>query len=232
MPNVPPGLLIFDFDGVIIDSETIANRLLAESVSTLGKPTTLDDSIRLFMGKRWEDCKTAIVEWTGAPLPPHFEDWHRTRARLVMRGDDGPGPVGGVDRFLETHTHLPRCVASSSTLEWLDHCVDKHGLRGHFGRNLFSATMVANGKPAPDIFLHAARRMSVAPEQCVVIEDSPSGVTGARAAGMNVIGFLGGSHVRDGHAERLVAAGAHHLADDYQDLARLLAGSVLGTASS
>ncbi len=217
-----PGLLIFDFDGVVADSETLANTLLADSITTgLGKPTSLDDSIRLFMGKRWEDCRQAIAEWIGAPLPEGFEETHRARSKTVMRRDVGPVP--GLQGFLETHRHLSRCVASSSSYEWLDHCVDKFGVRHHFGRSLYSATEVPNGKPAPDIFFHAARSMGVSPEACIVLEDSPAGVMGARAAGMTVIGFLGASHIRDGHAELLSAAGAHHLAQDYGAVARLLA---------
>ncbi|MGE0767618.1 MAG: HAD family hydrolase [Hyphomicrobiaceae bacterium] len=214
-------LIIFDFDGVVADSETIANELLAESVTGLGKPTTVDDSIRLFMGKRWDDCKTAVVEWTGAPLPDHFEVAHRQRTREVMRRD--VGPVVGVGAFLDRQRHVARCIASSSSREWLDHCVDKFGFRGHFGGNLFSATQVPSGKPAPDIFLLAATSMGVQPDRCLVIEDSPSGVQGACAAGMTVIGFLGASHIRDGHGERLVAAGAHELARSYDEVAAILA---------
>jgi len=214
-------LIIFDFDGVVADSETIANELLAQSVTALGKPTTVDDSIRLFMGKRWEDCKSAVVEWIGQPLPEHFEVTHRQRTREVMRRDVDPVP--GISAFLDSHGHLARCVASSSSREWLDHCVDKFGFREHFGNNLFSATQVPNGKPAPDIFHLAARTMEVPPEACLVIEDSPSGVQGARAAGMTVIGFLGASHIRDGHAERLLAAGAHELARSYEEIAALIA---------
>jgi HAD superfamily hydrolase (TIGR01509 family) len=217
-----PGLLIFDFDGVVADSEMLANTLLADSITTgLGKPTTLDDSIRLFMGKRWEDCRQAIVDWVGAALPDGFEDAHRARSKTLMRRD--VGPVAGLVSFLDAHRHVPRCVASSSSHEWLNHCVDKFGVRHHFGQSLFSATDVPNGKPAPDVFFHAARSMGVAPEACVVLEDSPTGVLGARAAGMTVIGFLGASHIRDGHAERMSAAGAHDLAEDYDAVARILA---------
>ena len=216
-----PALVVFDFDGVVADSETLANTLLADSLTRAGKPTTLDDSIRLFMGKRWEDCRRAIVDWIGGPLPDGFEEAHRARSKEIMRRD--VGPVGGLPQFLDEHAHLRRCVASSSSPEWLDHCVDKFGLRHHFGSNLFSATEVPNGKPAPDIFLHAAAEMGVAPETCVVLEDSPSGVIGARAAGMTVIGFLGASHIRDGHGVRLAGAGAHHLAEDYTAVAQLLA---------
>lgn len=220
-PQAAPHLIIFDFDGVVADSELLANRLLAESITAIGTPTTLDDSIRLFMGKRWEDSKRAIVDWTGSPLPQGFEERHRARSRGPMRTEVGPVP--GVVRFLEATAHHARCVASSSSRDWLDHCVDKFELRHHFGQNLFSATEVQNGKPAPDIFLHAAARMRAHPDICVVLEDSPSGVLGARAAGMTVIGFLGGSHVRDGHRERLLAAGAHHVAESYEAVERIIA---------
>jgi HAD superfamily hydrolase (TIGR01509 family) len=220
-----PDLLILDFDGVVADSETLANTLLADSISTrLGKPTTVEDSIRLFMGKRWEDCREAIVAWVGAPLPESFEEAHRARSKEIMRRD--VGPVDGVAAFLGEHRHLPRCVASSSSHEWLNHCVDKFELRDHFGDRLFSATEVPNGKPEPDIFVHAAHAMGAPPATCVVVEDSPAGVLGGRAAGMTVIGFLGASHIRDGHGERLLAAGAHHLAHDFSALARILAGLV------
>jgi HAD superfamily hydrolase (TIGR01509 family) len=212
--------IIFDFDGVVADSEELANTLLAEAVSTLGQPITTEDSIRLFMGKRWVDCVAAIEALTGAPLPAGFEDAHKAISRPRMRGE--VGPVAGVSRFLDTTAGRQRAIASSSGYDWLNHCVDKFGFRGHFGTNVFSAQDVANGKPAPDIFLHAADRVRVAPEACLVIEDSPSGVIGARAAGMTVVGFLGGSHIRDGHGDRLRDAGAHHLAHDWDEVARLI----------
>ncbi|MGE0698253.1 MAG: HAD family hydrolase [Hyphomicrobiaceae bacterium] len=216
-----PKLIVLDFDGVVADSEMLANTLLADSLTRFGKPTTLDDSIRLFMGKRWEDTHRAIETWIGGPVPEAFVEAHRARSKAVMRRD--VGPVVGAADFLHAHAHIPRCVASSSSIEWLDHCVDKFGFRSHLGRNLFSATEVSNGKPAPDIFLLAADRMGVSPRDCVVVEDSPSGVIGARAAGMTVVGFLGASHIRDGHGERLREAGAHHLAHNFGTISRLIA---------
>lgn len=212
--------IVFDFDGVVADSEELANTLLAEAVSTLGKPITTEDSIRLFMGKRWADCVAAIEAWTGAPLPPGFEEAHKAIARPRMRGE--VGPVAGIDRFLSETAGRARVIASSSGYDWLNHCVDKFGFRGHFGTNVFSAQDVANGKPAPDIFLHAAARMRVEPEACLVIEDSASGVIGARAAGMRVVGFLGGSHIRPGHDDKLRDAGAHHLARTWDEVAALI----------
>jgi len=220
--RIVPELIIFDCDGVVADSETLANQLLAESISRMGRPTTMEDSIRLFMGKRWEDCKRAIVDWTGEPLPPSFEADHRALSHGRMRSEVSSVP--GLEAFLEAHRSYPKCIASSSEHAWLNHCVDKFGLRPHFGVNLFSAVEVANGKPAPDIFLYAARRMGFPPEACLVLEDSPSGVTGAVAAGMTAMGFLGGSHVLVGHAERLRSAGAHHLARNFAEVTQLLAG--------
>jgi len=218
---IRPRLIIFDCDGVVADSETLANALLAESISEIGTPTTIEDSICLFMGKRWQDTLAGIESWTGAPLPADFETRHKARSRGRMRAE--VGPIAGLTAFIAAHHATPRCIASSSSPEWLNHCVDAFELRPHFGANLFSATAVARGKPAPDIFLHAADRMGHDPADCLVLEDSISGVLGARAAGMTVIGFLGGSHIRPGHAARLVEAGAHHVAADYGEVSRLIA---------
>ena len=215
-----PQLIIFDCDGVVADSEALANRLLAESITKIGTPTTMDDSIRLFMGKRWEDCMRAIVDWTGAPLPATFEAEHRALSRDRMREEVSSVP--GLEPFLKAHRGYAICMASSSGHEWLDHCVDKFGLRQYFGRNLFSATDVPNGKPAPDIFLYAAGRMGFSPSACLVLEDSPSGIMGALAAGMTAVGFLGGSHILNGHAEQLRSAGASHLANNFPEVAQLL----------
>ena len=215
-----PELLIFDFDGVVADSETIANQSLADYLTCIGHPTSLDDAMRLFMGKRQVDTLAAITTYIGRPIPDDFETAYRARNRVVMR--DSVRPVPGVAAFLETRVEFKRCVASSSSREWLDHCVDAFGFRAAFGQNLFSATLVANGKPAPDIFLLAAREMGAAPASTIVIEDSPTGVMGAVAAGCSVIGFLGGSHVRAGHADKLLAAGAHAIARDYAEVAHLI----------
>jgi HAD superfamily hydrolase (TIGR01509 family) len=223
-----PRLVIFDFDGVVADSETIANQALADYLTAKGHPTSLDDAIRLFMGKRHQDTLAEIVRYTGQPLPDDFETAYRAEVRVRMRRD--VGPVAGVAALLADPLLPARCVASSSSLEWLEHCVQKFGLGGAFGDRLFSATMVANGKPAPDIFLHAAAEMGVPPTDTWVLEDSVLGVTGAMAAGMHVIGFLGGSHIADEraahvHGAKLQLAGAHRLARDHGDVAAMLAAA-------
>ena len=216
----PFDLIIFDFDGVVADSELLANTLLADYLTSLGKPTTVDDSIRLFMGKRPEDIAALAIDWIGRPDMTDFSERYRDFSRPRMLAEVQPVP--GVAEFLRQSAHLPRCVASSSRIVWLDHNVDKFGFRGHFGANLFSASEVKNGKPAPDIFLLAASRMGIEPKRCLVLEDSSAGVTGAKAAGMKTVGFLGGSHIRSTHRARLEAAGADIIAESYGDVAKLL----------
>jgi HAD superfamily hydrolase (TIGR01509 family) len=218
--KIAPKLIIFDFDGVVADSEVLANEALAQYLTELGRPTTFEDSLREFMGKRHEDMLARVDVWLGRPRPVSFSEDYRERTRGMMR--EMVQPIPQVATFLDGQKHVAKCVASSSQRGWLDHCVDKFAFRDHFADNLFSATEVQNGKPAPDIFLLAADRMGVATETCVVIEDSPTGVLGARAANMTTIGFLGGSHVRDGHRAKLEAAGASFIAEDYAAVAKIL----------
>jgi HAD superfamily hydrolase (TIGR01509 family) len=216
----PPELIILDFDGVVVDSELLSNTLLAEFLTQEGLPTTVDDAISRYMGRRWPDIQTRIRSEFSQPLGDDFFERYRAFEDGRMRRE--VTAVAGVQTFLARHAHRKFCVASSSNISWLDHGVDTHGLRGILGRNLFSATEVKHGKPAPDIFLHAAAQMNVAPKKCAVLEDSAAGVQGGVAAGMTTIGFLGGAHIRDGHAEKLQAAGAHFLARDYADVSRIL----------
>ena len=218
--SAPPKLIILDFDGVVADSELLANTLLAEFISSHGRPTTVDHAISNYMGRRWEDCQTTIAAEFGAPLPADFHEQYRTYSGTRMR--DEVQPVPQITAFLTANRAHTFCVASSSNPSWLDHGVDKFALRDYLGTNIFSATQVARGKPAPDIFLHAASRMGVPPHDCVVIEDSIAGVQGAVAAGMPVIGFLGGAHIRDGHGDGLHAAGVSALASSYAEIALML----------
>ena len=216
-----PSVLIFDFDGVVADSETVSNQSLADYLTAIGHPTTLDEAMHMFMGRHYADMVLAVERYIGKPMPADYETFHRERVRVSMRQE--VGPVSGVSAFLDAHKHLAKCVASSSSRAWLDHCVDKFGFRSHFGENLFSATLVANGKPAPDIYLMAAREMSFLPAQAIVLEDSPTGVRAGVAAGMHVIGFIGGSHIRHGHADKLRAAGAHAIADTFDEVTEMIA---------
>jgi HAD superfamily hydrolase (TIGR01509 family) len=220
--------VILDFDGVVADSELLSNTLLAEFLTAEGLPTTIEQSMARYMGRRWADNQALIRADFARPLDDAFFDRYHEFVGPRMRRDVTPVP--GVVEFMAANGKHRFCVASSSSPGWLDHGTDKFGLRPHLGSNLFSASEVPRGKPAPDIFLHAAQRMSVAPHNCVVIEDSPAGIEGAIAAGMIAIGFLGGAHVRDGHGEMLVAAGAAALAQSYQDVARLICAELPPTS--
>lgn len=213
----PPQLVILDFDGVVADSELLSNTLLAEFLTSEGLPTSVEQAMARYMGRRWTDNQARIREDFGRPLDGEFFDRYHAFVGPRMRSDVTAVPH--VVSFIAANEDRRFCVASSSSPGWLDHGTDKFGLRAHLGANLFSATAVARGKPAPDIFLHAAQRMGIDPQDCVVIEDSPAGIEGAVAAGMVALGFLGGAHVDDGFGERLTAAGAAGLASTYHEVA-------------
>lgn len=216
-------MLIFDFDGVVADSEVIANHALAHALTAIGLPTTLDESLEWYMGRRWDDAAAEIEARLGGPLPGDFVAARRAqiRAEVELRLE----PVPGIAAFLDAHEHLPRCLASSSTHEWLDLCLARIGLADRFAHRFSGASDVARGKPFPDLFLHAAATLDHAPADCIVIEDSVAGVTAGVAAGMRVIALVAGSHVRPGHADKLTAAGAVAVAASYGDVASLLSES-------
>lgn len=215
-------LVIFDFDGVIADSELLANAVLAESVSELGLPTSVEDSLALFAGKRSQDIAAMIEARTGRPVPPDFRP--RYEGRTLDRFRTELRAVDGARDFIASIAPLPFCIASSSSPERLALSLDVLGLAEVFGGNVFSAAGLERGKPAPDIFLLAAERMGVAPERALIIEDSVTGVTGGVAAGATVVGLLAGSHIRPNHRQGLLAAGAHHVADSFAEIAALLTG--------
>lgn len=209
------GLIVYDFDGVIAESEVLANTVLADFVTELGVDTTVEDSYRLYMGRCFADVMTAVEATIGRPLPAAFPEDFQTRTLARFRSE--LQAVEGARDYIRAFEHLPRCIASSSSPDRLALCLDVLGLKAEFGRNVFSASEVPRGKPHPDIFLHAAGRMGAVPADCIVIEDSPSGVEAGVAAGMTVIGLLAGSHIQPGHGKRLEAAGAHRLATTFRD---------------
>ncbi|WP_042452280.1 HAD family hydrolase [Streptacidiphilus jiangxiensis] len=183
-------LVIFDNDGVLVDSEPLSNRLLADYLTELGYPTTIEDSYRDFMGAAAHTVHDVIAErYDGARLPSTFdEDFH---GLVFASFREQLTPVAGAAELLAfVQERLPYCVASSAHHEWIRTAHEVTGLSPFFRDDqLFSAQDVGRGKPAPDLFLHAAAKMGVAPERCVVIEDSPLGVAAARAAGMDVYGY-------------------------------------------
>ena len=213
-------LLIFDFDGVVADTEVIANRALAEALTEIGLPTTLDESMAAYMGRHWGDCAALIEARLGRALPPGWTDARRARIAEMLAVELTEVP--GLTPFLDAHADWPRCIASSSSRAWIGDCLDRLGLAARFERRFSGAEDVARGKPFPDLFLHAARVCGAAPADCVVIEDSRHGVAAGVAAGMRVIGLTAGSHARPGDGARLRAAGADAVATTWGEVAGLL----------
>ncbi|MGW1835649.1 HAD family hydrolase [Streptomyces sp. BBFR2] len=183
-------LVIFDNDGVLVDSEPISNRILAAHLTELGHPTTYEESIRDYMGSAMHRIHDLVLERSGKRLPEGFDDAFHDRVFAAFRTE--LKPVRGVDGVLDrlAAAGVPYCVGSSGSHERIRVGLRTTGLYGRFAEErIFSAQDVGRGKPAPDLFLYAAERMGVAPERCAVVEDSPLGVAAARAAGMEVYGF-------------------------------------------
>ncbi|MFC0600721.1 HAD family hydrolase [Streptomyces palmae] len=198
-------LVIFDNDGVLVDSEPIANRVLAAYLTELGHPTTLEESIRDYMGSAMHRIHELILERYGRRLPDDFDDTFHGRVFDAFREELQPVP--GAAEVLEKlrADGVPYCLASSGSHDRIRVALRKTGLYELFGEErIFSSQDVGRGKPAPDLFLHAAQTMGTPPERCAVIEDSPLGVQAALAAGMEVHGYtamtpaakLGQAHAR------------------------------------
>ncbi|MFF2011612.1 HAD family hydrolase [Streptomyces sp. NPDC058195] len=183
-------LVIFDNDGVLVDSEPISNTILAQYLTELGHPTSYQECLRDYMGAAMHRVHDLVEERTGEKLPPDFDAaFHE---RLFAAFEQELEPVEGVEDVLGklVADGVPYCVASSGSHQRIRAGHRRTGLDQWFEEEwIFSSEDVGRGKPAPDLFLLAAERMGVAPERCVVIEDSPLGVEAARAAGMDVYGF-------------------------------------------
>ena len=214
--------LIFDFDGVLLESEWAGNTQIADYLTARGHPTSVEESMRNFMGLAGADFIGAIERWIGRTLP---EDFHAERAEEDARAlDEGPESVAGAVAFIQAlPASLPRAICSSSSREWIFRHLDHLGLTGAFGDHVYSGREdVDRGKPAPDIYLHAAAALGIPIERIAIIEDSPVGVQGALASGAEVIGLIAGRHCLPGHAERLRELGVRNVACDFGEVARLL----------
>ncbi|MER5885648.1 HAD family hydrolase [Streptomyces sp. NPDC001941] len=185
-------LVVFDNDGVLVDSEPIANTILAGYLTELGHPTSYEDSLRDYMGAAVHRVHDLVLERSGQRLPADFDE--TLHARTFAAFERELRPVEGVIEVLGklVADGVPYCVASSGSHQRIRVGHRRTGLDQWFGDEIiFSSQDVGRGKPAPDLFLYAAERMGVAPERCVVVEDSPLGVAAALAAGMDVYGFTG-----------------------------------------
>ena len=195
-----PALLIFDCDGVLVDSERLAHEVLLQMLAEAGITMTLQQAYDRFMGASTEKCVAILQDLLGGTAPADFMP--RYAQRCFAAFSEGLNAVEGVSPLLDALT-MPYCVASNGPREKMRFTLGHTGLLPRFAGRLFSAQDVERPKPAPDLFLHAARTLQAAPADCVVIEDSPTGVAAARAAGMTVYGYAAMTD-----PARLQAAGA------------------------
>jgi HAD superfamily hydrolase (TIGR01509 family) len=216
---VPIDLIIFDCDGVLVDSELISCRAHAQVLTRYGYPITADQVLQRFLGVSDREARQIVESEIGRELPHDLEAQIKHETLRFYEGDlKAIAHVGEAMAAIG----VPKCVASSGTPEKIRHGLTCAGLYQQLAPHIFSATQVRRGKPAPDLFLFAAGQMNAAPERCIVVEDSAPGVTGGRAAGMTVLGFFGGSHCSGEHEAMLRAAGADRTFADMRQLPGLI----------
>ena len=208
-------MVIFDCNGVLVDSEPLATAIVSQEFMRAGFPLTPDVVARYFTGRRPADMFTEVEIAARRKLPPNFAE---TVASVILRRFRKELRATRHAEYALSWLRGPKCVASSSSHERIRVSLESTGLIRFFEPNLFSAGDVRNGKPAPDLFLHAASRLQVSPGDCIVVEDSAVGVAAAVAAGMTVIGFVGGSHAGSQLDSVLRAAGARCVIPDLRAL--------------
>jgi len=222
MPRLKVEALIFDFDGVLLESEYAGNAQIAAYLTRIGYPTSPEESMARFMGLAGKDFIAALETYIGRPLP---DDFHAARAEEDARTlAEGLDPVAGAIAFVRSlPAELPRAIASSSSTRWIRTHLAHLGLADAFGGMIFSGREhVTRGKPAPDIYLHAAQALGVPIERCAILEDSPVGATAAVASGAFVIGLSAGRHCPPAHGDTLRAIGVDAVAHTFAEVAASL----------
>jgi len=214
-----PELVIFDCDGVLVDSEILANEVFAEALKSLGINLSLEETMNRFVGLNRMSMTSSIESEFGVKITDQF--WDELR-HLTWKAFDGKlKPIPGVVDLV-AKLASKKCVASSSGPQSIKHSLSLVGLWERFAPYVYSAHQVKNGKPAPDLFLYAAAQLQTPPSSCLVIEDSLAGVRAAKAAKMRVFGFVGGSHCSPGHADVLRREGVEQVFSDMKVVAELL----------
>jgi HAD superfamily hydrolase (TIGR01509 family) len=215
--------IIFDFDGVLLESEFEGNVQLAELLTELGHRHSPRDAIRHYTGLSGENFIAAVEARIGESLPPEFHDRMKEKSiRALKEGIDAV--AGAIDFVRSLPLQLPKAVASSSSTRWIRGHLEHLGLADAFGEHVYSGREhVTRGKPAPDIYLYATQRLGVDIGRSVILEDSEVGAKGALASGATVIGLAAGRHCFDGHDEMLRAAGIEHVAQGFDEVAQFLA---------
>ena len=213
-------LVIFDCDGVLVDSEVISCQAHADILSASGYPITVAQVFDRFLGRSLKQARLEVEAELGRSLPEDFNA--QLQERLFRQFEADLQAVIGITQALDA-IDIPVCVASSGSHERMRVSLGAVSLYDRFAPHIFSSSQVQNGKPAPDLFLFAAAQMRAEPAACLVVEDSVAGIRGARAAGMTVLGFHGGSHCGRDHAATLQAAGATTTFGDMSQLPALIA---------
>ena len=220
MTTTPVGLIIFDCDGVLVDSEPLAMDILLQTVAEVGLELDAAEAFDAYLGKSLASVCDLLRSEHRVDIDAEALERMRERLYEAIRRELRPIP-GMADTL--SKLEQPFCVASSSQWERIGLELDVTGLSPFFDRNIFSASMVRHGKPAPDLFLYAAQEMHVAPAECIVVEDSPAGISAAVGAGMRAFGFTGGSHAQsESHRQGLVALGAQQVLADMLQLPDLI----------
>jgi HAD superfamily hydrolase (TIGR01509 family) len=217
MMNKQFALVIFDCDGVLVDSEVITSRVFTKMLNELGIVVATDEVFETFVGKSMAQCLEIIAGLLGREVSEDFVRQYHLRTTAALKSE--LKAVAGIEAVLET-LPMPYCVASNGTREKMQTTLGITGLLPNFKDKLFSVSEVARGKPFPDVFLYAAGKSGVAPSACAVIEDTSTGVAAGVAAGMTVFGYC--AHTP---AHRLIDAGAHRTFDRMSDLPGLLCGT-------
>ena len=214
--------IIFDFDGVLLESEYEVNTILARLLTDLGHPHEIEDTLKHYVGLSGTDFIAAVEGRIGRALPPEFHQRMKEEGARAM--EQGVVAVAGAIDFVRSlPADLPKAVASSSSTRWIRTHLGHLGLSDLFGEHIYSGhEHVDRGKPAPDIYLHAAAQLGADIRRSVIIEDSQVGATGALASGAMVIGLAAGEHCLDGHADMLRASGVHHVAHSFAEVSQLL----------
>lgn len=213
-------MLIFDCDGVILDSMSLHTEVEAAAYGDIGIRISPEELVRRFSGVSDREVSRILEKETGVKIPDNLGGLVRDKKKAVF--SERLEAMPGIYRALEALADIPRCIASGTDLDGLNHMLRVANLYEMFAPHIYSSEMVERGKPYPDLFLYAAQKVGHAPEECVVIEDGAAGVEAAVAAGMRVLGFTGGSHCGQSHGEALMKAGAENVFSSMDDLPSLM----------
>ncbi len=212
--------LIFDCDGVILNSMALHTEIEAEAYQALGMSVLASDLVIRFSGVPQREVSKTLMAETGITVPANFNDILATRKEIEFKSKLQAMP--GLTDAIEELAHIPRGIASGSDMAALKLMLTHTGLYHKFAPHIYSSELVAKGKPHPDVFLHAAASMGYDTKDCLVIEDAPEGVKAAKAAGMRVFGFIGGTHCTPDHTRLLKDAGAEVIFRDMRMLPEIM----------